>query len=73
METPFRYAIFDARGVRPADCRMKMENPKLYGSQKAEVPYKNEKVFFIRQFQGDFPYEMRKLKSIRQLGKKVAV
>jgi hypothetical protein len=47
--------------------------PKLYGRSEEELPYKNEKVLFIRQFQGDFPYEMRILKSIRQFGKKVAV
>ena len=47
--------------------------PKLYGRFEEELPYKNEKVLFIRQFQGDFPYEMRILKSIRQFGKKVAV
>jgi hypothetical protein len=46
---------------------------KVYGRPDSELPYKNEKVFFIRQFQGEFPYEMRKLKSIRQFGKKVAV
>ncbi len=46
---------------------------KVYGRSEEELPYENEKVFFIRQFQGDFPYEMRKLKSIRQFGKKVAV
>jgi hypothetical protein len=54
-------------------CRIKMGFLKLYGRPDSELPYKNGNVYCVRQFQGDFPYEMRKLKSIRQLGKKVAV
>jgi len=63
----------DAFTEKKRSCRMKMEIPNLYGRVLRDLPYENEKSFFIRQNQRGFPYKMRKSNSIRQVGKKSAV
>ncbi len=54
-------------------CRMKSGIFNLYGSMEGNVPYEIGKVLFVRQKKEKLPYEMRKLKSIRQFADLAAV